>query len=141
MDANDIVSAVRGRVQSILTEGLRNYFNEARIAIESIEKEESIKINERDKLWIILKSLKDIPRKMAVELIRNSSLDNDDRAFLNVVCGDPELYVLIADKKTKEEVLGDELLISDKTLAGYKLSEHLPAQEDTAEDIDRYFLH
>mgnify|MGYP001561408895 CR=1 FL=1 len=41
----------------------------------------------------------------------------------------------------KEEVCSDELLISDKTLDGYKLSEHLPAQEDTPEDIDRYFLH
>lgn len=114
MDANDIVSAVRGRVQSILTEGLRNYFNEARIAIESIEKEESIKINERDKLWIILKSLKDIPRKMAVELIRNSSLDNDDRAFLNVVCGDPEVYVLSPTKTKQEEVYGDELPAGSK---------------------------
>lgn len=114
MDANDIVSAVTERVQSILTEWLRNYFNEARLAIEAIEKEKGIKINERDKLWVILKSLKDMPRKMAVDLIKNSSLGNDDRAFLNITCGDPTVYVLSPTKTKQEEVYGDELPAGSK---------------------------
>ena len=62
-------------------------------------------------MGIILKSLKDTPRKIAIELIRNSSLNNDDRAFLNVVWGNPEVNVLSPTKTTtKEEVFGDELI-------------------------------
>ena len=68
-------------------------------------------------MGIILKSLKDTPRKIAIELIRNSSLNNDDRAFLNVVWGNPEVNVLSPTKTTtKEEVFGDELPTDNKIL-------------------------
>ena len=38
MDAKDIASLLTEQVQSMLTERLRNFSNEARIAIEVIEK-------------------------------------------------------------------------------------------------------
>ena len=115
MNAKDIASLFMERVQHMLTERLKNFSNEARIAIE---KKAGIKLNERDRLGIILKSLKNTPREIAVELIRNSSLNNDDRAFLNILCGDPEVNVLLQTKTTTvEEVFGDELPTGSKILA------------------------
>lgn len=78
---------------------------------------------------------------MIIELIRNSSLNDRDKILLNMLYGNPRVAILLTDKNNKEEVLGDELLIGDKTLAEYKLSEHLPPKQDTPGEIDRYFLH
>jgi len=140
MDAKDIASLLTEQVQSMLTERLRNFSNEARIAIEVIEKKEGIKLNGRDTLGIILKSLKDTPRKIAVELIRNSSLNNDDRAFLNVVWGNPEVNVLSPTKTTtKEEVFGDELVLSGDTVTKSKTPTEPEPEDDSV--IDQYHFH
>ena len=117
MDANDIASAIKssleGRVQYMLMERLRNFSNEARILIKE---QKGIKLNECDTLWLIFKSLKDVSREMILELIRNSSLHDDDKALLNVVFGDPRVNVFSLTKTTtREEVFGDELSTGSKT--------------------------
>lgn len=142
MDANDVVfnlvSSLTEQIRYMLTERLRNFSNEARILLSQ---QKGLKLNENDALTIILKSLKGVSDEMIIELIRNSSLSDNDKILLNISYGNPRVAMLLTDKNDKEEFLGGELLISDKTIAGYKLSEHLPVQEDTLEDIDRYFLH
>ena len=106
MDAKDIAFLLTEQVQCMLTERLRNFSNEARIAIE---KKAGIKLNGCDTLWIILKSLKDVRLEMTLELIINSSLNDDDKALLNAVFGNPRVNVFSPTKTTKEEVFGDEL--------------------------------
>jgi len=141
MDANDIASALKssleGRVQYMLTERLRNFFNEARIVIEE---EKGIKLNGCDTLWLILKSLKDVRLKMTLELIRNSSLSNDDKALLNVVYGDPRVNVFSPTKTTtREEVFGDELVLSGDTVTKSKTPTEPEPEDDSV--IDRYHFH
>jgi len=109
MDAKDIAFLLTEQVQSMLVERLRNFSNEARIVIEAIGKKEGIKLSGHDRLWIILKSLRDVPREMTLDLIRNSSLNDDDKALLNAVFGNPRVNVFSPTKTTKEEVFGDEL--------------------------------
>mgnify|MGYP001558368655 CR=1 FL=1 len=141
MDTDDIVSnlvSLLEQIRCMLTERLRNFSNEA---LNLIRQQKGLKLNRREILEIILKSLKGISGEMILELIRNSSLNDNDKCLLNVLYGNPRVAILSPIKTTEEEVCGGELLISDKTLARYKTSEHLPAQEDTPEDIDRYFLH
>lgn len=137
MDEKEIVSTVNKQVQCILTKKLEEYFDEAKLAIEIIKKKEGIKINERDKLQVIFKSLKDISTEMIVESIRNSSLDDYHKCLLNILCGNPRVAILVTPTKTKEEKFSDELILSNKKQpVQKKIVQKIPYGEWPGKDVE-----
>lgn len=140
MDANEVASNLKssltGRVRYMLTEHLRNFSNEAGIVIEQ---QKDLKLDEYNKLGIILRALKDIPCEMIIELIRNSSLNDDDKWLLNVY--DIPMAILLTPTKTKEEIFSDELILGGKQLIQQSFSEWPRTSEDnsTLSEADKYF--
>ncbi len=117
---SNLVSSLTEQVRYMLTERLRNFSNEA---LNLIGQQKGLKMNRREVLTIILKSLKDVSGEMALELIRNSSLNDDDKILLNILYGNPRVAILSPIKTTKEEVSDDELILGGKSLVRQSLPE------------------